>query len=398
MNNIISLDTKSQNIKPVIIKYGYNDEIIIPPYRVLNGIWGRGDITDYEQYIFKMKENSQFPVGWKWRWPDNNEEIVRSYPCIDFGQSPWYQDSSTPLLPSRIDEIDEITVTYDVAHKAIGKYDMSFDIWITKSPGVTNPPEVNIVREIMIWQDSKSIKPVDSWFMERIIIDGESYKFYKGKNLKTEKYIRDFLQFWKEKAEYKGKTKIDEFLNYLLINKHILPSEYLRNVDFGVEAWYGSGETIINDYSIFVKVGDRFKSFTNENKKTENLSELKLLAIEAVLKTKAQLKIEEINGNVGWWTNTDDEIYWSLVVPQSGEYEVVAWIACDPRYSGSLVNVTVDNKILTFTVPNTGGWFMYHNMIIGRITLKKGTYPVLVKAKKVKNKFVCNLLSIIFTD
>ncbi len=61
------------------------------------------------------------------------------------------------------------------------------------------------------------------------------------------------MAFVKETPAYQGDTKIHEFLNYLVEHEYILPTEYLRNVDLGNEIWYGSDETILNDFTISIK-------------------------------------------------------------------------------------------------------------------------------------------------
>jgi hypothetical protein len=134
-----------------------------------------------------------------------------------------------------------------------GKYNLAFDLWITKKPGKTNPPEENIVREIMIWLDYKNVQLPADWYKGKVTINGEVYKFYKAENFSTEKYRRTYLAFLKAKTENSGKTKIDEFIKYLVDSKHILPEEYLKNIDLGNEIWYGTGKTILNEYSIVIK-------------------------------------------------------------------------------------------------------------------------------------------------
>ena len=49
-----------------------------------------------------------------------------------------------------------------------------------------------------------------------------------------------------------------------------------------------------------------------------------------------------------------------------------------------------------FTVPESGSWEIVRDTVIGKILLKKGTCPVVVKALNIKNKFVGNLREIRF--
>jgi len=109
-----------------------------------------------------------------------------------------------------------------------------------------------------------------------------------------------------------------------------------------------------------------------------------LNAREAELITRARLKFEDSDGggDIGWWTNTDDEIRWRLVVPTDGEYSISARVSCARQFSGSRVGVTVAGRSFPFSVPDTGEWYYYVDLALGNIPLKAGTYPVTVKPRK----------------
>ncbi|MBN1798742.1 MAG: hypothetical protein JW822_09195 [Spirochaetales bacterium] len=167
-----------------------------------NCIWGKGNLTDYNHFIYKVSKNTDFPVGWKWAWPRANADQVKAYPSISFGRNPWSDRSTIPQLPRRIDQIRELTATYDITHCVTGKYNLSFDLWITETEGKTNPPEANIVREVMIWQDHKGQGTPHNWFVRKVTIDGEVYKFYKSIGMpmameSQKDYKRDYFAFLK---------------------------------------------------------------------------------------------------------------------------------------------------------------------------------------------------------
>ena len=118
-------------------------------------------------------------------------------------------------------------------------------------------------------------------------------------------------------------------------------------------------------------------------------TEIKLEAKDAILVTEAQLQTDGIN--IGWWTNTDEEIQWKFDVTDAGEYEIFARISCDPQFPGSVVNVTLNNKTLSFTVPDTGGWENFTRIGVGKVSLSAGSYTIVLKAASVKERFVCNV-------
>ncbi|MBN2351511.1 MAG: carbohydrate-binding protein [Spirochaetales bacterium] len=125
---------------------------------------------------------------------------------------------------------------------------------------------------------------------------------------------------------------------------------------------------------------------------------IKLQAADAKLTTNAQLQYEQSadRDNIGWWEKTDDLIDWTLEVKEAGTYWVMARVSCDPQFPGSEVNVTVNNKVLNFTVPDTGSWTDYVMLNCGSVDLKPGSYPVRVQATKVASRFVCNLAYLSF--
>jgi hypothetical protein len=228
-------------------------------FYVITCIWGKGRITKYEHFIYKVRKTAVFPVGWKWAWPKKNIYQVKAYPSISFGQNPWSATSTITQLPIRVDQIKKITVDYEILHCGSGKYNLAFDMWFTKTAGKTNPPEPNIVREVMIWQDKQGQSNLpSSWYDSKVSIDGEEYKLYRIQNA-TEKtgtgsyYTRDFMAFIKQTPEYMGQTNIHKFLHYLAEKGYILTTEYLRNVDLGNEICYGEGETVIKNFTLTVK-------------------------------------------------------------------------------------------------------------------------------------------------
>jgi hypothetical protein len=193
-----------------------------------------------------------YPFGWKWSWPKINVDQVKGYPSISYGWMPWATSSTNAKLPLSISKIKDLNIEFDLKQSSTGKYNLSFDLWITKQPGNTQPLERNITREIMIWIDHAVFVFPKEWFVETVILDNEKYDFYKAKNLQTTNYSRDFLVFIRQNPIHNGRLNVRSFLNYLVRNDHIQPSEYFKNIDLGNEIWYGTGETQINNFTVNV--------------------------------------------------------------------------------------------------------------------------------------------------
>lgn len=234
------------------VKPGDWDQLFFSEFYIINNVWGKGTITDYTQWLTKADQNAMYPFGWKWSWPKKNVDQVKGYPSISYGWMPWATSSTNTKLPLSIGGIKDLDIEFDLIQKSTGKYNLSFDLWITKQPGNTQPPEQNIEREIMIWIDHALFQFPKEWFVETLLFDNEKYDFYKASNLRTANYSRDFLVFVRQNPVSKGKLDIRGFLDYLVTNDHIQPSEYLKNVDLGNEIWYGTGETQITGFTVTV--------------------------------------------------------------------------------------------------------------------------------------------------
>jgi hypothetical protein len=123
---------------------------------------------------------------------------------------------------------------------------------------------------------------------------------------------------------------------------------------------------------------------------------LELKAEDAELVTTGQLQLEDANMNIGWWASTDDQIKWTLEVPEDGEYTVLYRYSLDPQFPGSVVKLTVGDQSLEYTMEDTGEWSNYRTLEVGKMSLKAGSQPVVIQAVSIENRFVMNLKSIKF--
>jgi hypothetical protein len=174
---------------------------------------------------------------------------VKGFPFIGYGQDPWRPTSTGAGLPRQVGEIKTLSVDYRLGLEAQGKYNLAFDIWITSGLGVSAPPEANITREVMIWLDT-SPGAQAAPLIEETSIDGELYTFHKAAGVSDAGYTRDYLAFVKSEAKYDGTTNLEAILRYLVDNGHITSDEYVRNVFLGNEVWAGTGQLLLDEFSI----------------------------------------------------------------------------------------------------------------------------------------------------
>ncbi|MEC7583679.1 MAG: alpha-L-fucosidase [Planctomycetota bacterium] len=110
----------------------------------------------------------------------------------------------------------------------------------------------------------------------------------------------------------------------------------------------------------------------------------------------SQLRLEQ-QGNLGFWSDADDQAVWSKVVLQPGvEYAVWIDYAIAKGEEGGVLRMQVGDQMLEKSFPAaTAGWQDYRQEEIGRVTLDApDPVEVTVQAKEIANSALCNLRTI----
>jgi hypothetical protein len=254
----IACGSPQQEMKPIswdpapyaLVKTMDWEHIALEEFTLWNGPWGKGSIVDYRQWVFKVVKDSTVPFGWKWDWPKERLDDVKAYQSLSYGWSPWADVRTNTILPMKIGNIAELRVDYETVVNASGKYNLSFDLWIAENFGNTDPKELNVSREFMVWVDSKEVDFDPYWYVGIVTIGGEEYIFYRIEGLKGTLRSRDFMVFVKKTPMLRGSIDMEDFLAYLLGKNYLTEDEYLKNIDFGDEVWYGEGEATINRFDV----------------------------------------------------------------------------------------------------------------------------------------------------
>ncbi|QQS37714.1 MAG: hypothetical protein IPM56_07115 [Ignavibacteriales bacterium] len=244
-----SKDSPSQPIVPPqlsidSVSCSDNAEITINKMMLQNNVWGKGSITNYQQCIRVIKNDTSTIFQWQWSWPDVTNN-VKAYPEIIFGLKPFGGSSTTESLPKKIQEITECVVSASQCSTDIfGEGNLAYDIWITDSE---SPTQNNIKSEIMIWLKYIGQQPAGS-FVERLNIGNQDYDFYSGNN-----GTWDYHAFLKVNQSDLDSTNIKSFMDYLVMNSYISTDQYLSSIEFGNEIIKGSGNTVLKDYQVRLK-------------------------------------------------------------------------------------------------------------------------------------------------
>jgi arylsulfatase A len=90
---------------------------------------------------------------------------------------------------------------------------------------------------------------------------------------------------------------------------------------------------------------------------------------------------------LGFWDRSDDYATWDMQITKPGTFRIEVLQGCGTGQGGSVVDVTVADKTMTFTVEDTGGFQTFKARDIGTVKVEKpGRYTLVVRPKsKAKN-------------
>ena len=225
------------------------DELTSPGFRYENNVWGKGDITDYEQCLLRRIVAGGTQYGWRWRWP-LAEGSVKAYPEVIYGHKPLghypLRPPTTSDLPRQISSINQLQVNYEVELTASGEYNLAFEMWVTSS----NPPITEtITHEIMIWVDRTFEPDLPEFLVAEVTIDGVTYDLY----IDPGTHIGDkYIAFASHPTQLSGTLNFEKFLAYLIDHGHLPTNHYVTSVELGNEVIQGTGELWLRNLQINV--------------------------------------------------------------------------------------------------------------------------------------------------
>ena len=129
---------------------------------------------------------------------------------------------------------------------------------------------------------------------------------------------------------------------------------------------------------------------------TPATGDIRLHAKDARVHGKTMRYEPQTNKNVlGYWTNAGDWASWDFEVATAGIYEVEVQQGCGKGSGGAIVNVEIDDQVLTFTVEDTGH---FQNMIqrtIGQLKLTAGKHMLAVRPQTKPGAAVMDLRRVV---
>ena len=134
-------------------------------------------------------------------------------------------------------------MAYDLNMVATGSYNLAFEFWVTID---SMSSETGITTEVMIWMDNNLIGPAGN-IIGTVTFDGFDYYLYQA-NWDSWTYFA----FISAVPQYSGVLGVHHFVNHLLNQDMLDPNEYFADFELGNEVVYGTGQTDIQQYEIYV--------------------------------------------------------------------------------------------------------------------------------------------------
>jgi len=231
------------------------DSVLLPiPGAVLdNNVYGKGNIINYKQSIFRGKDDA----GWEWDWPESGGPELKSYPEVLIGRSPWSDAGGIAgaaglhageQLPLRLAEVSR-TLDFDFTTVASGFWLSSFDFWITSSD---HPSKNDIVSNLCIWTVNHGLKPSDVYKgrHEMLKIGGRTYEaIFETPKEQPNKPWKTLCLIDTEPRS-KGSLALAPLMEALIAHGLAKPADFLATAELGTEVAYGKGQTTLRSFNL----------------------------------------------------------------------------------------------------------------------------------------------------
>jgi hypothetical protein len=207
-----------------------------------NNVFSKGDIKNAFQQVFL--DGNQF--GWEWDWPENTGPLVKTYPEVILGRSPWVKAEYGNQLPCALEKVRYV-LDFDFTTEAEGSWSESFDFWITNKP---NPEAKDIVCNLCIWTRTHQLEGGYRGSHETVKIGGRTYEAI------VETPTDQPAKTWKTlfvidtEPRSQGSLELQPFVEILTERGLAKSHHFLATTELGNEVAYGRGRTIVQKFGL----------------------------------------------------------------------------------------------------------------------------------------------------
>jgi hypothetical protein len=202
-------------------------------YWLENNQWNRNSVSNLGnswQCVWYNKYNSRTDCefGWQWNWVKDNGQI-KAYPYV----GTWKNG-----LPVQLSANKNILLDWKFWVSTAGRFNCSWDIWISGSTSDTAPATA----EIMIWtyRNGDYVTPSGT-YQTTVNLAGANWEVWKGRESSGNQswdylaFVRTTNQTWTENMNLK------EFTDYLRNRGWLNSSHYIHQIHAGSELFEGEG-------------------------------------------------------------------------------------------------------------------------------------------------------------
>jgi hypothetical protein len=207
-----------------------------------NNVFAKGDIQNAFQQIF-LDEN-QF--GWEWDWPGNTSSLVKTFPEVILGRSPWSKAKYGSQLPLALEKVRYV-LDFDFITEAEGSWSDSFDFWITNKP---DPEPEDITCNLCLWTRTHQIEGDYRGSHETIRIGGRTYEAIveTPADQPTKHWNTLFVVDTEPRSQ--GSLELRPFMEILTERGLAKPDHFLATAELGNEVVYGKGKTFVQMFGL----------------------------------------------------------------------------------------------------------------------------------------------------
>jgi hypothetical protein len=247
----LGTDQASPAATPVEVRKEDSALLPIPGAVLYNNVYGKGDITNYRQLVFRGQDDA----GWEWDWSESGGPSLKNYPEVLVGRSPWSDASGVAgtaglsagdQLPRRLAETRQ-TLDFDFSTVASGLWLESFDFWITRSD---HPSTKDIVSNLTIWTMNHGVTSTYKGRHTTLKIGGRTYEATIEMSEEQPDKPWKTLCLVDTEPRSKGSLQLGPLMDALIANGLAQPTDFLATAEFGTEVAYGKGRTTLRVFSL----------------------------------------------------------------------------------------------------------------------------------------------------
>jgi hypothetical protein len=236
---------------PAEVRTEDNALLPIPAAVLFNNVFGKGAITNYKQSVFHSKNGT----GWEWDWPQSAGPVVKSYPEVMVGRSPWNDAGGLAgapglgagdQLPRRLADVRQ-TLDFDFSTVANGPWLESFDFWITSSD---HPASKDIVSDLTIWTMNHGEKNPYKGRHTTLKIGGRTYEAIFETPVEAPEKPWKTLCLVDTEPRSKGSLELGPLMDAMIAHGLAKPTDFLATAELGTEVAYGKGRTTLRTFKL----------------------------------------------------------------------------------------------------------------------------------------------------